>query len=164
MTTHDHEIDEANQAQEPLPEAEPVQITLMTAEQFLQQAQEPELAAKIDAMIDSIQTITGADDRKMLRAYALALRSIGTSMPWDEDEGMDARRFHMESKTALPSWRQVIGACLQLEFSKPENPDEVTTETVDDVGVIEDAQAEEIEAEEAAEAAEAAKVDDEVEE
>jgi len=176
MTTHDHEIDEANQSQEPpwedapaspqeeveaaakeVEEAEPLQITLQSAAEFLGQAQEPELAAKIDAMIETIQATSGADDRKMLRAYALLLRSIGTSMPWDEDEGLDARRFHMESKTALPSWRQCIGACLQLEFSKPDNPDEVTVETVDDVGVIEDAQAEAIEAEEAAEAA---KVDD----
>ena len=146
VTTHDHEIDEANQAQEPpwedapatpkeeveaaAKEVEPLKITLQTAAQFLSQAQEPELAAKIDAMIETIQATTGADDRKMLRAYALALRSIATSMPWDEDEGLDARRFHMESKTALPSWRTVIGACLQLEFSKPDAPDEVTTETV----------------------------------
>lgn len=138
MTTHDHEIDEELQSHGPPPEeAEPLQVTLQSATEFLSQAQEPELAAKIDAMIETIQATTGADDRKMLRGYALLLRSIGTSMPWDEDEGLDARRFHMESKTALPSWRQCIGACLQLEFSKPDNPDEVTVETVDDVGVIE---------------------------
>jgi hypothetical protein len=103
-------------------EAAPLKITLQTAEEFLSQAQEPELAAKIDAAISTIQAITGATDRKMLRAYALLLRSIGSSMPWDEDEGLDARRFHPESKTALPSWRSCIGACLQLEFSKPDEP------------------------------------------
>ena len=140
MTTHDHEIDEELQSQGPPPEeVEPLKITLQTAAQFLSQAQEPELAAKIDAMIETIQTTTGATDRKMLRAYALTLRSIGTSMPWDEDEGLDARRFHMPSKTALPSWRAVIGACLQLEFDKPDAADEVTTEKVDDVGVMEEA-------------------------
>ena len=133
VTTHDHEIDEELQSQGPPPEeAEPLKITLQTAAQFLSQAQEPELAAKIDAMISTIQTTTGATDRKMLRAYALTLRSIATSMPWDEDEGLDARRFHMTSKTALPSWRTVIGACLQLEFTKPDADDEVTTEKVSD--------------------------------
>ena len=126
VTTHDHEIDEANEALSPPPEeAEPLKITLQSVTEFLSQAQEPELAAKIDAAIETIQAITGATDRKMLRAYALTLRSIATSMPWNEEDGLDARRFHVQSKTALPSWRQCIGACLQLEFTKPDDQDEV---------------------------------------
>jgi hypothetical protein len=136
-------------------EAEPLKVTLQTAEQFLSQAQEPELAAKIDAAIDTIQTITGATDRKMLRAYALLLRSIGTSMPWDEKDGLDARRFHMESKSALPSWRQCIGACLQLEFTKPDDI-EIDAE-------IEDAQVDEIQAEEEAEAEKAVALEEQAE-
>lgn len=139
MTTRDHEFDEANQAAEPPPEAETLKVTLMSVEEFLGQAQEPTLAAIIDTQIETIQTTTGADDRKMLRAFMLVMRSIATSMPWDENLGVDARRFHVKSKTALPSWRQCIGACLQLEFTKPDEPIETL-----------DAQAEEIEAEKAA--------------
>ncbi len=128
MTTRKNEVDEELQSQAPPPEEaepaeEPTKVMLQTAEQFIQQAQEPQMAALIDAMIDTIQATTGANDRKMLRGYALVLRSIATSMPWDENEGLDARRFHMESRTALPSWRECIGVLLQLEFSNPDKTD-----------------------------------------
>jgi len=125
-------------------EIEPTKVALMTVEQFIQQAQEPQMAALIDTMIDTIQSTTGADDRKMLRGFILVLRAIATSMPWNEDEGLDARLFHKESKTVMPSWRDCIGALLQLEFSKPDDV-EVDAE-------IEDSQKEAIQAEEEAEA------------
>ena len=150
MTTH--EFDEEIQSSKL--EDKPLQIATLSVSEFLTQAQNPELAAKIDAVIDTIQTITGASDRKMLRSSFLLMRSIATSMPWDEDEGLDARRFHTPSKTVLPSWRACIGACLQLEFTKPDEDVEIDAE-------IEDAQVDEIEAEEAAEAD---KVDDEADE
>lgn len=151
MTTRKDEIDEEmkSQAPPPLEDApatpqkllqaaiekvkdetpEPTKMTLQSAEQFVQQAQEPQLASIIDSMLDSIQKTTGSNDRQMLRGYALVLRSIATSMPWDEDEGLDARRVHIETKTALPSWRDCIGALLQLEFGPPVEPEE----TKDDV-------------------------------
>ncbi len=67
----------------------------------------------------------------MLRTYALLLRSIAVSMPWDEESGMDARRFHRLSKTSMPSWRDCIGVCLHLEFSKPEDDESAPTDSKD---------------------------------
>jgi hypothetical protein len=167
VTTRKNDIDEELQSQTPPPEEveavevpqeeEPTPIKRLTAEQFIQQAQEPQLANLIDDGLDKVRQTTGATWKQMLRGYALVLRSIATSMPWDEDEGLDAKRFHIESKTALPSWRDCIGALLQLEFSKPE---EATPEDVAVDAEIEDSQREEIQAEEEAEAAKAEDVPD----
>ena len=92
----------------------------MSATAFLQQAQEPGMAQLIDQMLDRLRESTGATWKQMLRAQSLLLRSIAVSMPWDEENGLDARRFHLASKTSLPSWRECIGACLHLEFTLPE--------------------------------------------
>ncbi len=102
---------------------DPVEVATMTAEQFLQQAQEPQLAFQIDQLTKDIRTRTGASYREILRGFALVLRTVAFVMPWDEDEGLDARRFHTDAKVALPSLRECIGACLGLSFAQSESPD-----------------------------------------
>lgn len=99
---------------------EPVKVTSLTAIEFIRQAQEPGLAHDIDKLTKEIKTQTGASYRQILRGYALVLRAIGTALPWNEEDGLDARRFHTHSKVSLPPLRECIGACLGLQFLRPE--------------------------------------------
>ncbi len=100
---------------------EPVAVTQLSAIDFIRQAQEPGLAHEIDRLTKGIKTQTGASYRQILRGYALVLRAIGTALPWNEEDGLDARRFHTLSKVSLPPLRECIGACLGLEFLRPES-------------------------------------------
>lgn len=95
---------------------------VLTLEQFLQPANREPMSTMIDAHLDSIQGATGATDRQMLRTFAFVLRAIATSMPWDDEQGLDAQRFEHRLKAFAPSWRECIGAVLGLSFTKKEQP------------------------------------------
>lgn len=96
-------------------------FTPLTIEEFLRQAQSPDISPVIDSALNAIQVVTGASDREMLRAFSFLMRSIAIAMPWNEKDGLDAARIHIPSRSTLPSFRSCIGACLNLEFSKPED-------------------------------------------
>lgn len=119
--------EESTEVAEPLTEVtevtEPVEVATMSAEEFLRQAQEPQLAHQIDQLTKEIRTRTGASYREILRGFALVLRTVAFVMPWDEKEGLDARRFHTQAKVSLPSLRECIGVCLGLTFAQSESPD-----------------------------------------
>lgn len=105
---------------------EPVEVPLIPVEEFIQQAQSPQFAYEMDAITKKIRDQTGASYRQILRGYGFVLRAIASMMPWDDENGLDANRFHTPSKSMLPSLRDCIGACLSLEFSKTK-PDDAPT-------------------------------------
>jgi hypothetical protein len=104
----------------------------LTLEQFLAPAIQTGLTQqRIDAHIDSIQGATQVKDRELLRACFYVLRAIGVSMPWDEVQGLDARRVDTRLGGIVPTWRECIGALLHIEFSPPapEEPQDPDAET-----------------------------------
>lgn len=104
--------------------SEPVQIELLTVEQLLSQAQEPKMAAIIDEHLNRIMG-DEIQERQLLRTFAMVMRLIAQTMPWDEENGLDARRFNPDVRMLTPSWRECIGAALGLEFTKKDEEDEV---------------------------------------
>lgn len=99
-------------------EEETVEIQQMPAENFIREAQSPGMRQLIDRDLDAIRDKTGASWKQMLRGYYLILRSIAVSMPWDEEDGLDAKRLHTDEKVMLPSWRDCIGILTGQEFTK----------------------------------------------
>jgi hypothetical protein len=119
---------------------ETVELKQMAPEAFIRQAQDPGLRQLLDKDLDAIQEKTGSTWKQMLRGYALVLRSIAVSMPWDEEEGLDAKRLHTDAKMMLPSWRECIGVVLGLSFDKA---DAVSQQSPEEEEAPDDEQSEE---------------------
>lgn len=97
----------------------------LTPEEFLQLAQNPNGALPgLNKCIKSLKEASDADNRTLLRAALFLLHAIATTMPWDEESGLDARRFDDETNIVAPPWRECAGALLGVTFTKPDEPDD----------------------------------------
>lgn len=104
-------------------------IQSITPQEFLLNAQDPNGALPgLNKHLDRLKDASGADNRGIARVCLFLLQAIANTVPWDEEDGLDATRLDDEARVLIPSWRSCIGALMGMTYSNPNPPDEGPTD------------------------------------